>query len=109
MVNIWSIGRDPKTWDRPAEFFPERFLRKDIDLLGKTFTMLPFSAGRRKCPGYNLGLKIARSTLANLIHGFNWKLPDGVKVEDVCLEEAYGLTTHPKVPVAIIMEPTLSI
>ncbi|KAL2497464.1 Cytochrome [Abeliophyllum distichum] len=53
-------------------------------------------SGRQRCPGYKLGLKIVHSALANLLHGFNWKLPKNMKPEDVRMEEVYGLTTHPK-------------
>ncbi|KAL7156204.1 hypothetical protein ABFS83_03G128000 [Erythranthe nasuta] len=102
LINTWSIGRDPKSWDSPEEFLPERFLGKETDMLGSNFALLPFGSGRRRCPGYNLGLKMVRTTLANLLHGFEFKL-----AEDVCLEEMYGLTTHPKKPLVVVMEPTL--
>ncbi|KAL3845689.1 hypothetical protein ACJIZ3_003092 [Penstemon smallii] len=107
LINTWSIGRDPNSWSEPEKFLPERFLGKEIDILGSNFALLPFGSGRRRCPGYKLGLKVVRTMLANLLHGFDWKLVEGMKVEDVCLEEEYGLTTHPKVPLQVIMEPTL--
>jgi cytochrome P450 len=28
MVNIWAMGRDPSIWERPLEFYPERFLQQ---------------------------------------------------------------------------------
>ncbi|KAL0326413.1 UNVERIFIED_CONTAM: Trimethyltridecatetraene synthase [Sesamum radiatum] len=107
LVNTWSIGRDPIAWDSPLEFMPERFLGKEIDMTGSNFAMLPFGSGRRRCPGYNLGLKVVRTTLANLLHGFELKLVEGMRAEDISMEEEYGLTTHPKEPLSIIMEPTL--
>ncbi|KAH6834012.1 hypothetical protein C2S53_004814 [Perilla frutescens var. hirtella] len=107
LINTWSIGRDPIAWDSPEEFLPERFLGKDVDMLGSNFALLPFGSGRRRCPGYNLGLKIVRTMLANLLHGFDLKLIDGMRPQDVSIEEEYGLSTHPKHPIAIFMEPTL--
>nr|QNS29942.1 cytochrome P450 [Nothapodytes nimmoniana] len=109
LINTWSIGRDPNSWDEPEEFRPERFLleKSDIDLAGRSFELLPFGSGRRKCPGYSLGTKMIRSTLANLLHGFDIKLPGDMKPEDICMEELYGLTTHPKVPLALVMDPRL--
>ncbi|CAN4108714.1 unnamed protein product [Withania somnifera] len=106
-VNTWSLGRNPKYWDRPEDFIPERFLENDIDIKGRNFTLLPFGSGRRRCPGYKLGIKLVGTTMANLLHGFNWKLVGGVKSEDISKEESYGLTTHPKKPISIIMEPRL--
>jgi cytochrome P450 len=29
LTNIWAIGRDPKYWNNPLEFMPERFLISD--------------------------------------------------------------------------------
>ena len=94
LVNVWSIGRDPRFWDKAEEFKPERFLGRKIDVKGNHFELLPFGSGRRMCPAYRLGFKLISSTLANLLHGFNWKLPDNVKPEDVGMEEHYGLTTQ---------------
>ncbi|KAL0351283.1 UNVERIFIED_CONTAM: Trimethyltridecatetraene synthase [Sesamum calycinum] len=96
LINTWSIGRDPNSWDSPLEFLPERFLNKDIDVTGSNFAMLPFGSGRRRCPGYSLGLKVVRTMLANLLHGFVLKLVDGMRPEDISMDEEYGLTTHPK-------------
>ncbi|KAL0312882.1 UNVERIFIED_CONTAM: Trimethyltridecatetraene synthase [Sesamum radiatum] len=107
IINAWSLGRDPNSWDSPLEFLPERFLNKDIDITRSNFSMLPFGSGRRRCPGYDLGLKIIRITLVNLLHGFELKLIKGMKPKDVSLEEVYALTTHPKESLIIIMEPTL--
>ncbi|THG09366.1 hypothetical protein TEA_013782 [Camellia sinensis var. sinensis] len=77
-INAWGIARDSKYWDEPEVFNPERM-----------------------CPAYNLGLKLVKATLANLLHGFNWKLPDNLKPEDVDMEEEYGLTTHRKLLLTI--------
>ncbi|XP_077230608.1 flavonoid 3'-monooxygenase-like [Tasmannia lanceolata] len=110
LINTWSIGRHPDYWDEPYEFKPERFLQgKEIPMLGQDFSLLPFGSGRRRCPGYNLGLKIVRTTVSNLLHGFNWKFPEGMKPEDICMVERYGLTTCPEVAAIMIPEPRLPI
>ncbi|XP_042035665.1 trimethyltridecatetraene synthase-like [Salvia splendens] len=108
IINTWSIGRNPNLWDKPEEFLPERFLGKDIDMTGSDFSLLPFSSGRRRCPGYKLGLKLVQTTLANLLHGFDMRLVEGMGPQDICLEELYGLTVHPKESLEIIMEPKLA-
>uniref|UniRef100_A0A3Q7G6K9 Cytochrome P450 n=1 Tax=Solanum lycopersicum TaxID=4081 RepID=A0A3Q7G6K9_SOLLC len=64
-------------------------------------------SGRRRCPGYSLGLKVVQTTMANLLHGFNWKLGGDMKPEDISMDEIYGLTIHPKNPISLIMEPRL--
>ncbi|KAF3642477.1 putative cytochrome 71A1-like [Capsicum annuum] len=101
-------GINSKNWDRPDKFIPERFLENDIVIIsGNNFTLFPFGSGRSQCPGYSLEIKLFRTTMANLLHGFNWKFAGGMKSEDISMEEIYGLTTHTKKPISIIMEPRL--
>ncbi|CAD6269747.1 unnamed protein product [Miscanthus lutarioriparius] len=112
LVNVWAVARDPASWpDAPEEFRPERFLAGggawDVDVRGAHFELLPFGAGRRMCPADNLAMKEVAAALANLVHGFTWRLPDGVAPEDVSMEEFFGLTTSMKVPLVAIAEPRL--
>ncbi|XP_076888179.1 trimethyltridecatetraene synthase-like [Bidens hawaiensis] len=106
-VNVWTIGRDPKLWDNPEDFCPERFMGKEVDIEGRDFRLLPFGAGRRMCPGYNLGIKVVEGTLANLLQGFNWKLPNTMTKDDLNMEEIYGLTTPKKIPLFTVAQPRL--
>ncbi|KAI6671726.1 hypothetical protein NL676_006611 [Syzygium grande] len=107
LVLVWAIGRDPAIWDAPDEFRPERFLGQDIDVKGQSFELLPFGSGRRMCPGYSLGLKVIQASLANLLHGFNWKLPEGMSKEELDMEEIFGLSTPRKIPLVAVAEPRL--
>ena len=107
LINLWAMGRDSSIWDDPECFRPKRFLGKDIDMKGQHFELLPFGSGRRMCPGYNLGLKITRSLLANMLHGFDWTLPDDMKKEDINMDEMYGLSTHRKFPLVVVIKPRL--
>lgn len=110
LVNVWAIGRDPTIWENPYEFEPDRFISgkaKGIDVEGHDFELLPFGGGRRMCVGYPIGLKVIQSSLANLIHGFNWKLPCDMKREDLSMEEAHGLSIPRKLPLEVVVEPKL--
>ncbi|KAL3528583.1 hypothetical protein ACH5RR_007905 [Cinchona calisaya] len=107
LVNVWTIGRDPELWDKPEEFRPERFIGKDIDVKGQDYELLPFGSGRRMCPGYSLGLKVIQSSLANLLHGYKWKLPSDMKLVDLNMEEIFGLSTPRKIPLVAVVEPRL--
>ncbi|XP_068660336.1 trimethyltridecatetraene synthase-like [Aristolochia californica] len=106
-VNVWTIGRDPELWDSPDEFRPERFLGKAIDVKGQDFELLPFGSGRRMCPGYSLGLKVIQLTLSNLLHGFTWKLPEGMTPEKLDMEEMWGLSTPRRDPLVTVVNPRL--
>lgn len=107
LVNASAIGRDPSIWDKPKEFCPERFIGKSVDVKGHDFELLPFGAGRRICPGYPLGLKVIQTSVANLLHGFKWKLPNNMTAKDLNMEEILGLSAPRKVPLVAVLEPRL--
>ncbi|KAI6684302.1 hypothetical protein NL676_030215 [Syzygium grande] len=46
LVNAWAIHRDPKLWDDPTSFRPERFENGEVE----HYKLLPFGVGRRACP-----------------------------------------------------------
>ena len=45
IVNGWAIGRDPKVWEAPEEFRPERFMGNQIDFKGNDFQFIPVGFG----------------------------------------------------------------
>jgi typhasterol/6-deoxotyphasterol 2alpha-hydroxylase len=49
------------------------------------------------------------SSLANLLHGFNWKLPGEMTKEEVSMEEIFGLTTCLKTPLVVVATPKLAL
>ncbi|CAN6312681.1 unnamed protein product [Urochloa humidicola] len=107
LINIWAIGRDPAVWEAPMDFLPERFTGSGVDVKGQDFELLPFGSGRRMCPGIGLGLKMVHMILANLLHAFAWRLPDGVAAEELSMEETFGLTVPRMVPLLAVAEPRL--
>lgn len=71
LVNIWAIQNDPKLWDGPEKFKPERF----VDYQGKkegSFLLMPFGYGRRRCPGENMAMRVVGLAIATLIQCFEW-------------------------------------
>lgn len=108
-VNVWAIGRDPRHWEEPLEFKPERFLGEEgsresqLDVRGQHFHLLPFGSGRRGCPGTSLALQVVHTSLASMIQCFEWKLVGG-KNGIVDMEEGPSLTlrrAHPLVCVPV--------
>ncbi|KAI3451091.1 hypothetical protein Pfo_007756 [Paulownia fortunei] len=93
IVNVWSIGKDPNLWQNPEKFTPERFLGSNVDLRGHDFQLIPFGSGRRGCPGLQLGLTVVRLVVAQLVHCFDWELPDGMLPSDLDMAEHFGLVT----------------
>ncbi|XP_056172897.1 cytochrome P450 CYP736A12-like [Syzygium oleosum] len=93
IVNTWALGRDTNAWAENAEeFFPERFASSGVDIKGRDFQLIPFGSGRRGCPGMNLGLVNTRLVLAQLVHCFDWELPEGTSPNELDMSEDFGLS-----------------
>lgn len=93
IINVWAIGRDPQAWNDPEKFFPERFVGSSVDLRGRDFQLLPFGSGRRACPGMELGLTIVKQVIAQLVHCFDWELPEGILPTELDMTEEFSLVT----------------
>ncbi|GMJ06011.1 cytochrome P450, family 76, subfamily C, polypeptide 4 [Hibiscus trionum] len=102
LVNIWAMNRDPKYWNRPLTFSPERFMGSKIDYKGGTFEYIPFGAGRRLCLGLPLATRMVHLMLGSMILSFEWELPPGIKPEDVDMQEQFGMTLKKAVPLCAI-------
>lgn len=102
VTNAWAIGRDPASWDEPEEFLPERFLNSSVSFKGQDFQLIPFGAGRRGCPGIAFAMAINEFVLANLVHNFDWELPNGERAEDLDMGECPGVAVHRKVPLVAV-------
>ena len=102
IVNAWAIGRDPNYWTQPERFYPERFIDSSIEYKGTNFEYIPFGAGRRLCPGITFGLKNVELALAFLLFHFDWKLPNGMKNEDLDMTQQFGVTVRRKADLFLI-------
>ncbi|KAK6128357.1 hypothetical protein DH2020_037901 [Rehmannia glutinosa] len=105
MINAWAIGRDPASWDEPEKFQPERFLNSSIDFKGLDFELIPFGGGRRGCPGIAFSAATIEFVLANLLHKFNWELPDGAQGQDLDMTERLMGTLHRDIPLMAVATP----
>uniref|UniRef100_J3NDR6 4-hydroxyphenylacetaldehyde oxime monooxygenase n=1 Tax=Oryza brachyantha TaxID=4533 RepID=J3NDR6_ORYBR len=102
-VNAWAIGRDPASWPAsPDEFNPDRFEGSEVDFKGEHPELMPFGTGRRMCPGMSMAVATVEFTLASLLHGFQWALPEGVTAGDVSMEEEGRLVCHRKTPLVLV-------
>lgn len=73
-----GLGRNPRIWEEPLKFKPERHVvdeASEVVLTDHELRMLSFSTGRRGCPGVVLGSTMTTMLLARLIQGFRWGPP----------------------------------
>jgi len=102
-VNVWAIQRDPKLWDRPEEFIPERFTKNPVDFIGQNFEFIAFGGGRKGCLGLTFGIAVVEYVLANLICLFDWRLPTvNAQGEDLDMIEVNALTAFRKNPLYLV-------
>ncbi|XP_038697008.1 cytochrome P450 89A2-like [Tripterygium wilfordii] len=102
-----EMGWDPKVWEDPMGFKPERFIGSDgevvFDITGsKEIKMMPFGVGRRICPGFGLAMLHLEYFVANLVLNFEWKARDG---DEVDLSEKQEFTIVMKNPLQTHISP----
>ncbi|XP_065874586.1 cytochrome P450 81Q32-like [Euphorbia lathyris] len=100
LVNTWSMNRDPRLWEEPEKFRPERFEGGESE--GCNYKLLPFGAGRRACPGAGVAKRMVGLTLGALIQCFEW---ERIGEEEIDLMEGTGLSMPKAVPLEAICKP----
>jgi cytochrome P450 len=71
-LSIYLTNRDPRQYDAPDEFRPERFLGKRPD----SFSWTSFGGGVRRCLGASFGLLEMRLLLKTVLKELRPSLPD---------------------------------
>ena len=98
----WVVHRDPRWWNRPEEFRPERWDdeagdggdEEDADPDRPDYAYYPFGGGPRRCIGETFAMREAKLVLATIGRRFEldyagWDEPDLVPM----------VTLHPEPPV----------
>jgi cytochrome P450 len=107
---VADVGWDPKVWEDPMAFKPERFLSggdggggEVFDITGnREIKMMPFGAGRRICPASGLAMLHLEYFVANLVWNFDWKAVDG---DEIDLSEKQEFTMVMKYPLKAQLSP----
>jgi cytochrome P450 len=69
-MSQYVMHRDPRYWDKPEDFIPERWLAEDFE--PSRFVYFPFSAGPRNCIGEQFAWLESMVVLANAIRRFEF-------------------------------------
>ncbi|CAN6310373.1 unnamed protein product [Urochloa humidicola] len=116
-----GLGRNPRVWDDPLEFRPERHLVTgngggSVSLSEPELRFISFSTGRRGCPGLSLGTLITVMLLGRLLQGFEWSAPAGgggggrvelrEAAESLVLAEPLVLRATPRLPAHLYEAPS---
>ncbi|XP_042495919.1 tryptophan N-monooxygenase CYP79A68-like [Macadamia integrifolia] len=104
-----GLGRNPKVWEDPLKFNPERHLKDpslDVDLTEPELRFISFSTGRRGCMGAMLGSAMTIMLLARLLQGFSWGVNPGESRIDLSESRADLFLAKPLLAHA---EPRLSV
>ncbi|XP_076940399.1 putative (S)-N-methylcoclaurine 3'-hydroxylase isozyme 2 [Bidens hawaiensis] len=104
LVNVWAINRDPKIWDDPLKFKPERFIGSNVSYKGNDFGYLPFGSGRRMCPGETMASKLILLTVASLIFNFDWYIPGNINPMEINMDEEMDIAMYKKEPLHVIFK-----
>lgn len=110
IFNLYAIHRDPDVYENPDMFNPDRFMKHpevDHTSMYDYYQLMPFGAGRRMCPGYQLGDMLVHLMVANLLHSFDWGLPKGENVESFDMSEVMSLLVSRKNPLYLVANPRL--
>ncbi|KAF3341145.1 tyrosine N-monooxygenase-like protein [Carex littledalei] len=108
LLSRLGLGRNPKTWEEPLKFKPERHLTdkcSEVVLTEHELRFITFGSGRRGCIGATLGTTMTVMLLARLLQGFTWSKPSGVSA--ISIMELDGGTALAK-PLVLYAQPRLA-
>jgi cytochrome P450 len=80
LLLIYSVHRDPRYWEEPESFIPERFA-PELEKTRPKNVFLPFGAGPRMCIGNNFAMMEIIMVLAMMVHRFDFSLVPGQTIE----------------------------
>lgn len=94
--NVYSIHHDPRYWDSPHEFIPERFIPQADGAMPAAFaspSYIPFGTGHRRCPGRRFAETTVWLHLTRMLHKLRLETPDGETLPE---DEVFGLAISPR-------------
>ncbi|CAK9327984.1 unnamed protein product [Citrullus colocynthis] len=105
LLSRLGLGRNPRIWEDPLRFDPERHLKDGTVELGisePNLRFITFTRGRRGCIGTSLGTNITIMLFARLLQGFSWSLLPGItkidlsETHELCLSKPLHLYAKPR-------------
>jgi len=94
LYSIYLVHRDPRYWNNPGEFMPERFASEQPR---QPYTFLPFGGGARNCIGLAFAQVEAKVVLARILQRYDLAITS----QRVGLRMGATLEPRPGVPVMV--------
>lgn len=85
-VSIYAIHMSEALWERPADFWPERW--QDASPLKSPFQFLPFSLGPRDCIGQRFAMMEASVIVARMLRKVDFELLESPDLSDTPMYES---------------------
>ncbi len=80
-IHIWmpmhTMHRDPRYWEEPLTFLPERWTSERPEAIIDKRAFMPFSYGSYNCVGQKLAIMEMRTVLANTVRNFEIEFAEG--------------------------------
>ncbi|BFZ14241.1 hypothetical protein BsWGS_17280 [Bradybaena similaris] len=90
LVHQYAIMRDPRHWDNPEVFNPDRFIEEDgTKLKARPQSWIPFSIGLRNCVGEFLGKQNILYSVVGLLQQLHFDLAPGTGKPDMTPEDRW--------------------
>ncbi|MEZ4667129.1 MAG: cytochrome P450 [Anaerolineae bacterium] len=93
MTSTYAIHRDPRYWEKPELFIPERFSTQNEAQIPK-YAYFPFGGGPRVCVGNQFAMMEAQLVLATILQRYHLSLIQGQQIIPqplVTLRPKYGI------------------
>ncbi|XP_075744344.1 cytochrome P450 2J6-like [Rhipicephalus microplus] len=94
IVSFWSLLHDKSVWGDPEVFRPERFLVDGGTRAVKPQQFIPFSCGKRSCPGESIASMEAFLYLTTVLNNFVVEAPPSRP--GLVFDEVAGISLRPK-------------
>jgi cytochrome P450 len=98
--SIYLTNRNPRVYDRPREFRPERFLEDGPE----TFSWIPFGGGIRRCIGASFALLEMKVILRTMLSELEPHAPSGWRGRRAELIRRRAITLVPAAGASVLWE-----
>ena len=101
-ANHWAVHRDPKLWEYPDTFNPERFIDDNGEFIYSPY-VISLGYGARYCPGKKMSERIIFHIITAIIGRFQLLPESGVELPS--LDESCSGATISPFPFKVIFKP----